>query len=186
VPTDNTSAEVSPNLSARLRSGLGRAFSWLFRLRGSPEAIAGGVALGTFIAVTPTLGIQVWLATVLATLLNANRPAAITMVFLTNPFTAVPLFLLTYRMGLLFVDGPPPSAAAPAVEAAVSNIGALDPRSLVQSVQALASMGREVMLPTTIGGVLLGVLLAGPAYLTTLRLVRLSRRRLLARRMRDD
>ena len=47
---------------------------WLVRLRRSPRAIAGGFALGTFVAFTPTMGIQFVIVFFLATILNLNRP----------------------------------------------------------------------------------------------------------------
>ncbi|HSH69514.1 MAG TPA: DUF2062 domain-containing protein, partial [Deferrisomatales bacterium] len=101
IPAGRPGTEASGRWD-RLRR-LGR---WLFQLRGSPEAIALGVAIGVFVAFTPTAGVQALLALLLATLLGANRPAAVAPVFLTNPLTALPAFTLTYRAGLLWVPGP--------------------------------------------------------------------------------
>ena len=57
------------------------------RLRGSPRAIAGGLAIGVFVAFMPTRGFQMLFAAFLATLFGANRPAAVLPVWITNPAT---------------------------------------------------------------------------------------------------
>ena len=46
------------------------------RLRGLPEEIARGMALGIFIGMTPTMGLQMPIALVFATILKENRLAA--------------------------------------------------------------------------------------------------------------
>ena len=55
------------------------------RLRGLPEEIAKGVALGIFIGMTPTFGFQMAIALLFAYLLRENRLAAILGVWVTNP-----------------------------------------------------------------------------------------------------
>ncbi len=82
-------------------------FRWVLKLRSSSYAIAGGLGLGMFLAFTPTVGIQIILAVVLATLLNVNRPAAMIPVWITNPVTVAPIYTFNYWLGLKFVDGPP-------------------------------------------------------------------------------
>jgi uncharacterized protein (DUF2062 family) len=59
------------------REGLRRFLRWLVLLRGSPEALGRGMAIGTVVAFTPTLGIQIPLALFLTTIANANRPISI-------------------------------------------------------------------------------------------------------------
>src|SRR5210317_2635894 len=79
---------------------------WLIRLRGSPQAIAGGFSLGLFIALTPTIGLQIVLAFFLATALNVNRPAAVLAVWITNPITIPAIFSINYWLGSLVWEGP--------------------------------------------------------------------------------
>jgi uncharacterized protein (DUF2062 family) len=45
---------------------------------------------------------QMIAAIILATLTYSNRPAAMAAVWITNPFTAVPIYLMTYRVGRSF------------------------------------------------------------------------------------
>lgn len=62
-------------------------------------AAANGLALGLFIAFTPTIPFQMVLAAMGAILLRANLPAAIVGVWVTNPLTAVPIYLSANRLG---------------------------------------------------------------------------------------
>jgi len=64
------------------------------------RAVAGGVALGLFIAFTPTIPFQMLLAAAGALLLKVNLPAAVAGVWVTNPVTAVPVFLAARRLGV--------------------------------------------------------------------------------------
>ena len=70
--------KIRRNFFLRLRPIL----RWVIKLRSSPKAIAGGLGLGTFIAFTPTMGVQLILAVVVATFLNLNRPAAMIPVWI--------------------------------------------------------------------------------------------------------
>lgn len=72
----------------------------------SPRKIAWGVALGLFVAATPTLGVQMMVAAALAWLLRGNQAAAVAVVWVTNPYTALPVYWFEYRLGHWLVGGP--------------------------------------------------------------------------------
>jgi len=63
------------------------------------NAVARGLALGLFIAFTPTIPFQMLLAATGAFLLKADLPAAIVGVWVTNPLTAVPIYLAANKLG---------------------------------------------------------------------------------------
>jgi len=65
----------------------------------SPHRIALGVAIGFFVAWTPTLGFQMIIAVALASLLRGNRAVTIPVVWITNPITAVPLYYTNWCVG---------------------------------------------------------------------------------------
>lgn len=65
----------------------------------TPHRIALGVAIGTFVAITPTPGIQMALTIALAALLRANKVVGLPMTWVSNPLTAVPINLLCWRVG---------------------------------------------------------------------------------------
>lgn len=78
---------------------------WTF----SRSGVAGGLATGLFIAMTPTLGIQIVLAALAAYVLRVNVPAAVLACFVTNPVTAPIVYSLQYKLGV-WVSGPPQGA----------------------------------------------------------------------------
>ena len=77
-----------------------RLLTSLLGLRDRPEKIARGVSLGVFIAFTPTLGLQMLMVLGTAPLVRANRAAALSMVWLSNPLTIAPLCYVWYRIGV--------------------------------------------------------------------------------------
>lgn len=64
--------------------------------------VSRAFALGLFVSFTP-LPIHVALAMVGALALRLNIPAAVAGAFFTNPFTAVPLFYLSYWVGCVLL-----------------------------------------------------------------------------------
>ena len=84
--------------------------SWLLRLKDllirrilhlddTPNRIAWGVFLGFLVAFTPTLGLQIVIYVAVATLLRANKVSGVPFLFITNPFTAVPLYYFVWKVG---------------------------------------------------------------------------------------
>jgi len=71
----------------------------------TPHRIALGVAIGFFVAWTPTLGFQMMIAVALASLLRANKAVPIPIVWITNPATIIPVYYPNYLIGLWLVDG---------------------------------------------------------------------------------
>jgi uncharacterized protein (DUF2062 family) len=81
---------------------------WWYRLivlRSSPHRIAAGFALGVFIGLTPTFGLQMLMAGVLATMLRVNPIAALVSVHVTNWVTFIPIYAFNYEVGHLIVGG---------------------------------------------------------------------------------
>lgn len=65
----------------------------------SPHRIALGVGLGLFVAWSPAFGLHILLALMLALLLRANKIAAMTSVWVSNPFTIFFIYYPSYRFG---------------------------------------------------------------------------------------
>lgn len=123
------------------------------RLRGLPEEIAKGMALGIFIGMTPTMGLQMPIALVFAWILKENRLAAVLGVWITNPLTAPFIYGLEYEVGRRLLG--------------MSYVAF--PEEL--TLDSVARMGWEVLAPLWLGGILFGLLLAPVAYWLTLRLI---------------
>ncbi len=152
---------------ARLRKGM----NWLIRLRGSPQAIAGGVAVGLIVAFTPTVGFQIPLALGLATLLGANRAVAIVPVWITNPITVPPIYGFTYYLGNYFWAGPAPSAVARAMADVAKGLESLDFLAFREQFASFMALGADVFIAMWIGGLLVGFFAAAIAYPLTVRAV---------------
>ncbi len=85
-------------------------YHWLKfrRLQGDPRKVALGAALGVFIGITPTIPFHTVLVLTLAPLLRVSVIAAYMGIWVSNPVTWVPQYLLAYEVGchLLFPGAP--------------------------------------------------------------------------------
>jgi uncharacterized protein (DUF2062 family) len=144
---------------------LRRAHVGLLRGSGAPAEIAGGMALGLFIAMLPIMGLQLPLALVIAEALRRlthfqlSRVAAAAGVWLNNPVTAAPVYGLCYFIGRPIAHRLLPASSQQAGAQAATGF---DLGALFSSPDAL-----EAMLGLIIGGVLLGVPTAWLGYRIT-------------------
>ena len=76
--------------AARKRSHL-----WCFRVKNAVPALYAGIIL----ALLPLYGIQLPIAIGLAFLLRANLPILTTTIFITNPFTILPVYFACFQVG---------------------------------------------------------------------------------------
>lgn len=144
---------------------------WVLKLRSSPRAIAGGLAVGMFVAFTPTVGIQIILAVIAATICNVNRPAAIAPVWITNPVTVAPVYTFNYWLGTFFYQGPPLSEVSRVFNDVGRALASLDVWDLKEPVVAMLRMGKEILIPLTIGSVVVGIVLGLLTYFSSLKLL---------------
>lgn len=168
------------NLLLRLRPVL----RWVVKLRSSPRAIAGGLGIGMFIAFTPTVGVQLFLAVILATLFNVNRPAALVPVWITNPVTVAPIYTFNYWLGLKFIDGPPLSDVSGLFIDIGRTMTRLEFWNIKDQFLAVLQMGREILLPLLFGSIIIGIVTGLAVYFSSLKLLsifftRRAKRRLL-------
>jgi uncharacterized protein len=148
---------------------------WLVGLRGSPEAIARGLAIGLFVAFTPTIGVQLILAAFLATFFGASRAAALVPVWITNPVTIPPIYGFTYLVGSWFIPGPPAGRITEVLSGLARRLRKLEFWDIIDQVRAVMALGREIFLPLWIGGVVVGLLAALTIYFPAVVVVRRSR-----------
>jgi len=142
-------------------------FKKILEAKDLPQRIARGVAIGSFIAVTPTIGLQSVLALLVATCARANRAAALAMTVILNPIGIIPpglWYLPAYYLGtfLLRMD---PVGFSRAVEVYESPNGVFDKMGM------LWSLGTEVYGPLLLGGMVMGTLVGLLMYFISLRLV---------------
>ena len=81
----------------------------ILQLEDTPHSIALGSAIGMWIALTPTPGIQMALvmatAFVMSPFCRWNRVAGLLMCYVSNPLTGVPILWTCYKVGTVFVGG---------------------------------------------------------------------------------
>ena len=136
----------------------------------TPHRIAWGVAIGTLIAWTPTIGIQIVLYLFFATLLRANKVSGIPTTFISNPLSAVPVYWFTWSVGNLAIGGGGAESAQSLqdrLSAAEGEMGG-DLWSEIWTadfwsgvLDLLLSMGAELW----VGGLIVGVITAPLFYL---------------------
>jgi len=162
---------------------------WIIRLRSTPRAIAGGLGLGTFIAFTPTMGVQLILAVILATFFSLNRPAAIIPVWITNPVTVAPIYTFNYWLGCRIWDGPPLSEVSELFLNIGRTMAHLEFWDMDKQILAILQIGKEILIPLLLGSLIIGAVSGAVVYIFSLNLLsffltRRSKKRLLSNRQK--
>lgn len=129
-------------------------------LNDSPHAIALGVAVGIFVGLTPTVGVQtiLILGLVVATrkFVYFNATAAMASTYVSNPITMVPMYYGWYRIGAWFSSG---CLTAAEFEKMLEFDG------LAGWWNAMCALGSQVAMPMCLGALLtapIGVAIAYP------------------------
>jgi len=148
------------------------AFRRLLAADDPPERTALAFSVGVFIAFSPFLGLHTIMATAVAFLFRFNKIAIYTGTFLNNPFlTLVPIIIASYAVGAVLTGRPfrLPDAGLALLR---------EPHLLTGSYwRELGAHLRDVVVPFTVGGLVLSVVCSLAAYPVTLRLLRAHARR---------
>ena len=147
----------------------------ILELDDTPKRIAWGVALGTFIGMTPTVGLQMTIAVCVATLLRGNRLAAVAMVWISNPLTVVPIYWVDHIVGATILGTEMLSISDIAQVLEFESTGLFS--IFFEFLGNLGKLTWNVLPSMFLGGAILGVLLALPAYFLTLKAVHRYRAR---------
>jgi len=110
--------------------------------------IAGGFAIGGFIAMTPVVPFQTILAILLAILSKQSKLAAVVGTQLANPFTLPFIYFLDYQIGRWLLQTPPISLGKE-----------------VLSLISLVDLGWKVAFSMLLGGLILGLFISIPSFL---------------------
>jgi hypothetical protein len=132
----------------------------ILSVKESPRKIALAFALGVFIGMSPLLGIHTILGIVTAWIFRLNKFVTIVGVFVTNPWTIVPIYTFGTWVGakLLGTD-----RLIPDIDWAHLTV-----------TELLHTFG-PLLLPFIVGSTLLGVVSAGLSYFLVYRMVKKSR-----------
>jgi len=179
-PDEPSVREGDEPMFRRLRKRFRYGYVRLLRSPGASREIAAGVALGLFIAMLPIPGIQTVVTLAVVELIRRvtgvrlSRVGALAGVWLNNPVTLGPIHALAFFVGRPFADLMWPGAP-------LSGEGAGDASRIIQ---ALSEGAPYAIVSATLGGVLLGIVVALLGYYVTLRLVVRYQGRRAARRAR--
>jgi uncharacterized protein len=128
-------------------------------LRGEPQSIAAGLAIGIFVGVTPTIPFHTAIIVLLGLLFRKNITAAyLGSWIVSNPVTIPLLYLSQYKLGTILLDIPP------------YRIELTD-----YSLYAIARMGYQILLPLLTGGIVMAPFFAVPAYFISRKLIAVVR-----------
>ena len=79
-----------------------RGLRGIIVIQDTPHRIAWGVAIGTFVAYLPIVGIQMLIGAFVCWLFRANVIASLPMAWITNPVTIVPIYYGLFVLGGVF------------------------------------------------------------------------------------
>jgi uncharacterized protein (DUF2062 family) len=140
----------------------------------TPHRIAFGVFLGFVVGFTPTMGLQIVIYLAMAALLRANKVSGIPIVFITNPFTAVPIYYAFWKLGIFVMHGTwhRPGSPGPIKETDVEPVPSLLHRLLeldywIGLWGKIVNFGAELWVGSLVAGFLVGLI----AYVVTYRMV---------------
>jgi uncharacterized protein (DUF2062 family) len=148
--TRNSGRRIKRKKQDSSRNLLSRAYERFVRIRGRSREIALGFALGIFIGMSPTMGIQMPIAVFFAALLKWSKISAVFGVWITNPFTSPFIYGLTYLVG----------ARVLGLEAIIE----LPDELTWSTVKELLKNAPVLMGALTVGGIIVGLPLAFLSY----------------------
>lgn len=148
----------------------------LLKVKDSAPRVALGAAIGVFVGLTPTVGVQMAMVVLIAAIpkLKFNLPVACAMVWISNPFTMIPLYYSMYWLGVLLLNRKEMhfDRFQTMVQELIDSIK--DGESLLTSAwQGLTGMfdiGIDIAIPMWIGGIVLGLVFSIPTHFIVLRL----------------
>ena len=119
------------------------------------RSVAGGVAAGMFCGLIPG-PFQMLGAAICAVVFKVNLPVAMATTLYTNPFTILPLYVVAYFLGGVFIGGADTVAVSEPPDFSLAHI--------VDSLQQLANWAISLGKPLVLGLVLLALILAILGY----------------------
>jgi len=143
-----------------LRNRLQNFYQQFLSLKGDPASLAWGMAMGVFVGITPTIPFHTVMVIFFGFVFKMNLTSAyIGSWLVSNPLTIPLLYIGEYEIGR-FILG------QSSVELIIKDY----------SFQALLQLGWDVAAPLLVGGFVLALLSAVPAYFLSYRLLSAMRK----------
>jgi hypothetical protein len=122
------------------------------KLNGDPRYISRGMAIGIFVSMTPFIPFHTAIAVTMSVVLRGSKRAAAIGVWLSNPLTFPFFYFIMYKLGMLILG----------------NNSVRNPEW--KTFSDILELGAEIAYAMIIGGLVLGTVLAIPAYYITKRI----------------
>ena len=137
----------------------------LIGLRGEPHELALGMALGVFCGMMPIMPFQTVLAVALALVFKGSKITAALGTWVSNPFVWYFLYFYSYKLGAFVIGLPEKSAIFSSIMAAVKT--GEEPMVIVGKI---LGSGTAIVAAFLLGGLIMGIVAAGPSYFLFLQL----------------
>ena len=141
------------------------------------QQLALGIALGMFIAWTPTVGVQMILVLLLAPLIRANGRIGLPIVWISNPFTIVPIYGLNHWLGyyLLSIFGERPKVHLETIKSSLGNLHNLEFNVFTwefwNNLGQLFLRFLNVSIDLWVGSIIIGIFLAALSYIVSYKFI---------------
>lgn len=135
-----------------------------------PHQLALAVAVGVFVMITPTVGVQSLLTILLAWLLGANKLLGLPVLWISNPLTIVPMYYGCYKVGVLLTGA---NGVGPEWWQELAH----PPPDWLPSITFYWSRFMEVAMPMWVGCLVVAVVAAPASYVVAYRMIRFYRLR---------
>ena len=123
------------------------------RLKGDPESIARGIALGVLVGITPTLPFHTILLLLLSPVLRGNLIAALlAATIVSNPLTFFFQYYFSWRVGNWLL---PCNVSWDSIQSLLNFL--TSDASFKESIEAVLHLGKNSLLSLLTGGVILGI-----------------------------
>ncbi|QZT37197.1 DUF2062 domain-containing protein [Halosquirtibacter xylanolyticus] len=129
----------------------------IFKIDDTPERIARGFALGSFIGMMPIPGFQVLVALGISTIIKVNKKAACVAVFNTNIATGAFVFAFNYWLGKNLLG--------------IKSCFTMPDKIGLNFITVIMEAGAEVFIAMTFGGLLTGIVAAFVTYFSIKRIL---------------
>lgn len=157
--------------SLRLFRRIKYIFFKIIKSKKSPEFNARGVALGTFVSMLPVMGFHMGISIILAPFFKANAFIASVMVWITNPYTFIPIYLFNYKIGAAIFG-----LQETFVEAFIRRLGTFSVRNPKDLIDFFIEFQKHFWT-LTIGCVIVGIIIGFISYIISLKMFQYYRKR---------
>nr|MBF0221879.1 DUF2062 domain-containing protein [Desulfobulbaceae bacterium] len=137
----------------------------LIRLKGDPRTIARGIALGTFVGITPTMPLKTVALLVLIPIFRANFVAAfLSSALMSNPLTYFPQYYLSWLIGNALI---PANLSWDRISSVMDIV--FSDAGITDILRSFSQLGADTAIVLVVGGFILATPFTIAAYFFSLK-----------------